>query len=268
MTAVKMMKKVDKKYISKSTPTSWGNVANWYDRMVEGEGSYQRDLILPNLLRLMVVKSGDKIADVACGQGFFARELVKVGAVVSAFDISPELLKIGRERSANLKITFTAAPADKLPAKSGEFDKAIIVLALQDVENLDGAVNEISRILKANGEFFVVINHPAFRIPKRTAWLYDEKRKIQSRAVDEYMSESRVKMEVHPGVEKSELTTYFHRPLQTYFKSFQKAGFVVSRLEEWVSDKKSGEGPRANAENKARREFPLFMAVVLKKLEK
>ena len=248
------------------TDTSWGNVADWYDGSVEREGSYQRELILPNLLRLMAIKPGEKIIDIACGQGMFSREFAKAGATISAFDISSELIKIAEEKSKGLNVRYFVAPADKLPAKSAEFDKATIILALQDIENFSGVVNETARVLKTGGELFVVINHPIFRFPKRTAWFYDEKRKIQSRIIDEYMSETRVKMEVHPGVEKSAVTIYFHRPLQTYFKMFQKAGFVVSRLEEWVSAKQSEPGPRAVAENKARREFPMFMALALKKL--
>ena len=44
-----------------------------------------------------------------------------------------------------------------------------------------------------------------------------------------------------------------------YFKQLQKAGFLVSRLEEWVSHKTSEAGPREAAENRARNEFPLFL---------
>jgi ubiquinone/menaquinone biosynthesis C-methylase UbiE len=267
------MFKKDKKEYQKIKPrpqagsnTSWGTVANWYDNVIEREGSYQRDLILPNLLRLVAVKSGEKIIDIACGQGFFSRELAKVGAVVTGIDVSPELIKIARERAAGLKIKFTAAPADKIPVASGEFDKAIIILALQDIESLSGVIGETARVLKPGRELFIVINHPAFRIPKRSAWGFDEQKKIQFRRIDEYMSEARVKIDVHPGKDRTDATTYFHRPLQTYFKAFQKAGFAVSRLEEWVSAKQSEPGPRAVAENKARREFPLFLSIVLKKL--
>jgi hypothetical protein len=49
--------------------------------------------------------------------------------------------------------------------------------------------------------------------------------------------------------------------LQFYFKALRKAGFLVSRLEEWNSQKKSQPGPRADAENRARKEFPLFLAL-------
>ncbi len=245
--------------------TSWGNVASWYDDVVEREGSYQRDLILPNLLRLLDIKKGDNIADIACGQGFFSREFAKGGALVSGFDISPELIKIANLKSVNSGVSFFVSPADKLKTEDQKFNKATIVLALQDIENLNGVLVETGRVLKNGGQLFIVMNHPTFRIPKRSAWGFDEKNGIQYRRIDEYISESRIKINVNPGKEKSAVTNYFHRPLQTYFKAFEKAGFVVARLEEWVSNRESESGPRAQAENKARREFPLFLAMVLRK---
>jgi hypothetical protein len=57
------------------------------------------------------------------------------------------------------------------------------------------------------------------------------------------------------------LTYSFHRPLQEYIKVLGNAGFVVTHLEEWISHKISEPGPRADAENRARKEFPLFMCI-------
>ncbi len=70
---------------------------------------------------------------------------------------------------------------------------------------------------------------------------------------------------MHPGDKASETTVSFHHPLQHYFKAFDKANLAVTRLEEWVSEKNSV-GARADAENRARKEIPMFMALVLKKM--
>ena len=53
----------------------------------------------------------------------------------------------------------------------------------------------------------------------------------------------------------------FHRPLQYYFKMLAKEGFVVRRLEEWISHKESMAGPKKIAEDNARKEIPLFMMI-------
>ena len=55
-------------------------------------------------------------------------------------------------------------------------------------------------------------------------------------------------------------------PLQVYFKALKRAGFAVTGLEEWISNKKSEAGPRAKAEDKARKEIPLFMMIEATKL--
>ena len=43
-----------------------------------------------------------------------------------------------------------------------------------------------------------------------------------------------------------------------------KAGLAITRLEEWISHKKSEEGPRATAEDVARKEIPLFLMLEMR----
>lgn len=71
--------------------TSWENVAEWYSKLLEGDGTYQKELVLPNLLRLMNIQHGDKVLDLACGPGFFSREFAAKGAVVVGVDASRSL---------------------------------------------------------------------------------------------------------------------------------------------------------------------------------
>ncbi|MDR3558129.1 MAG: class I SAM-dependent methyltransferase, partial [Candidatus Pacebacteria bacterium] len=136
-----------------SKSTSWGVVADWYDSLVEEKkGTYQTDLILPNLLRLVAPDDKERILDIACGQGFFSRAFAQKGALVVGADISSELIKIAREHPEK-NATFHVAPADKLEfAVDASFDKAIIVLALQNIENLAGTLAEAARALKKGGK--------------------------------------------------------------------------------------------------------------------
>jgi ubiquinone/menaquinone biosynthesis C-methylase UbiE len=249
---------------SKNNNTSWDEVAGWYDDYLLNEETYQNKVILPNLSRLLDLKSGEKLLDPACGQGFFVHEFERAGADIWASDISSEMISLAKERGGKSK--YFVASASKLSfVKDDFFDKAVVVLALENIENLNETIFEISNKLKNGGTFVVVINHPTFRIPKRSNWGFDEEKGIQFRRVDEYMSESKIEISLNPSREDSVRTLSFHRPLQAYFKAFEKAGFVVSRLEEWISHKKSEDGPRKDAENKSRKEFPMFMAIVVRK---
>lgn len=248
--------------------TSWGHVSGWYDELIErGEDTYQKKVILPNLLRLMDVKKGETVLDIACGQGFFLRELEKQGSNAIGTDISRELIALARNHSPK-RIRFEAAPADDLSfLKDHSVDAALMVLAIQNIENIDGTLKECSRVLKQNGRFFIVMNHPAFRVPKESSWGWDEKSKMQYRKVDKYLSETTAKIIMNPGARSNVHTLSFHRPLQFYFKKFWKHGFAITRLEEWISHRKSEKGPRAIAENRARKEIPLFLCLELKKFQ-
>lgn len=239
--------------------TSWGHVADWYHEMLETQpGTYQKEVILPNLLRLLAIKEGETILDLACGQGFFAREFWKQGARVIGVDISKELIALARENSPK-GIEFRVGPADDLGfLKDGSVDKITVVLALQNIENVHDVFTECSRVLVPRGRLFVVINHPAFRIPKASSWGWEGHR-VQYRRIDRYLTESKVKIQMHPGDDPDEYTLSYHRPLQFYFKHLSKNGLYVGRVEEWISNRVSQPGPRAAAENLARREIPLFL---------
>jgi len=241
--------------------TSWSRVADWYDTYLKEEGTYQRDLILPNMLRLMDIKKSEAVLDLGCGQGFFSREFAIAGGTVTGVDVSKELIAIARRLSPPY-VRFEAAPADRLESiQTGSLDKVAIVLALQNMENLKGVIRECRRVLKAGGNLYLVLNHPAFRVPRASSWDWDEKTGVQYRRVERYLSEATIKIQMRPGDKPDEYTISFHRPLQSYVKALTNAGFCVVRLEEWNSNRKSGPGPRAAAENRARQEIPLFLFI-------
>ncbi|MEK7514659.1 MAG: class I SAM-dependent methyltransferase, partial [Patescibacteria group bacterium] len=207
----------------------------------------------------------EKVLDLACGQGFFAREIAKLGADVVGADIAQELIKKAQEYKDAVK--YHVASATQLSfAKDGEFNVVVCVLALQNIEHLLAVCKEVNRVLTTGGRFLMVLNHPAFRILKRSSWGWDEETSTQYRRIDGYLSAEKVFIDMHPGEEKSTRTISYHRSLQDFFKALTGAGFVVSRLEEWISHKVSQKGPRQKAEDIARKEIPLFLALEARKL--
>lgn len=175
-------------------------------------------------------------------------------------------------------------------AKNESFDAAIIILALQNIKEMPETIKEASRVLVTGGKLVIVLNHPCFRVLRGSAWGFDEnsigvpselaKSGIQYRRIDRYGNAFSVEVDMTPGTKPDtaagkfpakfathkSFTTSFHRPLQDYFKALSSAGFGVVGLEEWISHKQSQRGPRAAAEDTARKEFPMFMAIVGKKL--
>src|SRR3989338_5366555 len=252
--------------------TSWGHVANWYHEHVsESDNKYHEKVIKPNLLRVLGDVKDKRILDVACGQGFFSRALAAAGADVTGADIAPELIAIGKKLGP-ANIHYLAAPASRMPLPDSSFDAAICVLALQNIKDLSGALAQVSHLLKQGGAFVIVLNHPAFRIPRHSQWGFDPDGSpdsggagIQFRRVDRYLSESSYTIQMHPGSDPSATTLSYHRPLQLYMKELAKHGFVLAGLEEWISHRVSEKGPRRDAEDRARKEFPLFLMLKAQK---
>lgn len=240
--------------------TSWGSVATWYDELLDkGEGTYQHDVILPHLLRLLQIKKGEKLLDLACGPGFFARAFNEEGATVTGTDISPELIELAKKKTPK-EIDYHVSPASDLSfIPDHTIDSITIVLAIQNIEDVHQVLHECARVLKPNSRLLIVLTHPAFRVPQQSSWMWDEEKYIQYRRIDGYLSEAKVGIKMHPGENPTEQTITFHRPLQYYVKSLAKAGFCISRLEEWISNRHGPKGRRAEAEERARKEIPLFL---------
>lgn len=256
--------------MKKPKNTSWGNVAGWYKDHLEEDDTYHNKVVSPNLIRMMDLKKEDVVAELGCGEGFFTRQISKIAKRVVGVDLAPELIELAEkkkiESGIKTDLSYSVASADKTDLPDNYFDKVLIVLALQNMKDLNGVISEVSRILKKTGKAYIVLNHPTFRIVGQSSWQFDNEKKVQYRRIDSYMTESTNKIDMAPGSKTKEKITFsFHRPLQVYFKAFQKYNLSVIRLEEWISHRKSEKGTRQIAEDNARKEFPLFMALELNK---
>jgi SAM-dependent methyltransferase len=261
---------------TRTTKTDWSTVSEAYDKYLGKESSYHKDLILPNLLRLLGPLDDKEILDVACGQGFFSQEIfVKNDKVkITAFDLSAELIEIATKNKvkSGSNINYYLANAENFQddktsplSLQNKYDIAICVLALQNIENVKRVIENVKASLKVGGRLILIINHPSYRIPKFTSWGYDNS--LQYRRVDKYMIEDKIKLDMTPSEKRESYKRYtysFHRPLQYYFKIFKNLGMQVVNLEEWTSNKES-EGKNSERENKARKEFPIFMAIEILK---
>jgi SAM-dependent methyltransferase len=184
---------------------------------------------------------------------------------VTGVDIGKELIAAAEttQKGVDKKVEYFITGADDLyMIKDKSMDMVICILALQNIENIIGTFKEVSRVLRKGGKFIFVLNHPAFRNPKESGWGYSEEEKVQYRRVDSYLSESKVKIDMTPGSAKDKkFTVSFHRPIQLWSKLLNKHNFAITRMEEWESHRVSERGPRQEAENRARKEIPLFLAI-------
>jgi ubiquinone/menaquinone biosynthesis C-methylase UbiE len=247
---------------SKSPPTDWGDVANWYDQLVGESGSeFHREVVLPGVMKLLApLQPGDRVADVACGQGVLCRLLASRGVDVTGVDAAAELIRVAKERGP-ASIHYHVGDARDLSFLPADiFTAAACVLAIQNIHPIQPVFEHVARILGDRGRLVIVMMHPAFRGPKETSWGWDEQKKVQYRRVDRYLLPRKSPIVAHPG-KSQEYTWTFHKPIEQYVKSLCKSGLLVEAIEEWPSHRTSTSGPRAAAENIARKEIPMFMAL-------
>lgn len=245
--------------------TSWGGVADWYHKHLSDPDSYHMNVLLPHMLRLLNVKPETRVLDLACGTGFFTREYATLSEHVTGVDISSELIDIARAHTPAHVSYIVSSATDLSGISDASIDVISFVLAIQNIEDVQTVFKECARVLVPRGTMHVVMNHPAFRIPKASSWGFDQGTSTQYRRVDAYLSESRTDIDMHPGADTKEKTISFHRPLQWYVKACTAHGFVLTRLEEWISHKQSEQGPKKAQEDRARKEIPLFLYIQIQK---
>ena len=248
--------------MSDKPTTDWGDVADWYDNLVGESGSeYHREVVLPGTLRLLNLHPGDQAIDIACGQGVLCRILHEKGIAVTGVEAATELVKAARQRSGDAirYIVGDARDLSFLPAD--RFNAAACILAIQNIHPIAPVFAGAARILNPGGRFVVVMMHPCFRGPKETSWGWDEEQKVQYRRVDRYLTPRKSPIVTHPGKDAGQYTWSFHKPIGDYIKAARAAGLLIDAIEEWPSHKTSTSGPRAKAENLARKEIPMFMGI-------
>lgn len=241
--------------------TSWGSVSKWYGGIVGEKGHFfHQTLVIPGALRLLDIKNGDRILDVACGQGVLARRLP--GEVsYTGVDMARGLIDEAKRMDKNKKHKYIVADVTKSIPAEEKYNKAAILLALQNIKEPDKTIKLVSEKLDKSGKMLIVLNHPCFRIPRQSSWENDPKNKLQYRRINRYMSPLEIPINMHPGDRNSPVTWSFHLPIEEYSKMLFDNGFLIEKIEEWTSDKESV-GKMAKSENRARDEFPMFMAIL------
>ena len=135
------------------------------DRYEDAVGDDVTDPATAALLELTGEVDGLRLLELACGHGRIARELARRGACVVGIDIAAGLLDKARAREdeAPLGIRYELADAAAPDTLLGElFDGVVCNYGLSDLDDLDGALATVARLLRADGWFAFSILHPCF----------------------------------------------------------------------------------------------------------
>jgi len=249
---------------NQETREAWNqNAAFWDARMGEGN-DFVEVLLWPAMERLLALRPGERILDVACGNGLTSRRLAAMGAQVVAFDFAEEMIAHAIERTTRPGTTGpgTAGHVERIQYRvldatdeaallalgEGQFDAALSNMALFDMAEIGPLVRALPRLLRPGGRFVFSVLHPCFNSPHMALVGEVEDREgdivtVYSVKVFHYMTPTVTHAAAMRGQPRPQLI--FHRPLQVLFGTCFEAGFVLDGLEEraFPPDHPSGREP-------------------------
>ena len=238
---------VDFASLEQETVDIWDRNADfWDERMGEGN-EFHKFLIEPTQLGLLSPGPGERVLDIACGNGQFARKMASLGCEVVAVDAAPRMIENARQRTpANAEyaerlrygVVDASDEAAMLALGESGFNAVVCTMALMDIASIEPIAKTVKRLLKADGRFVFSVMHPCFNSTdgfRQTMEQEDRDGEIVERwsvSVTRYIEPHRHKGLAMRGQPLAQ--NYFHRPLSALLRVFFNAGFVVDALEEPV----------------------------------
>lgn len=219
----------------------WNSNADWWTDQI-GEGNrFQIEILNPPTERLLAVQPGERVLDVACGNGPFSRRMARAGAEVVAFDFSERFIARARERSAETGDTIAYHVLDATDEAGlrtlGEqsFDAAVCNMGLMDIGDIAPLLSALSHLLKPGGRFVYAIPHPCFHSTATS---------IVGEQIDEHgelVTHWSVRVREYLGLRaqrgigiigQPRPHWYFDRPLGAVFGECFRRGFALDGFEE------------------------------------
>ena len=133
-------------------------------------GSYYDRVEKRAINRALKNVSGKKLLEIGCGTGHWSKYFSALGFSVLGIDISFEMLKkTFRKRIPWAE--FIQSNAHYLPLHNGVFDIAVLITAIEFIDEPHNAIKEVIRCLKKPGGFLLIgtLNAKSRLNRKRTA---------------------------------------------------------------------------------------------------
>lgn len=214
-----------------SSTRSWEAAA---DAWIEHADSsvYQSEFLRPKMLALAGDVSRSRVLDLGCGEGTYARELVRRGARVTGVDGSQRLIDAARQRTRDARLDgdYYCLNANALDGLAdGAFDLIVASMVLMNVEDYPGAMREAWRVLAPGGALCISITHPCFSAPV-SDWVGGKGKHARHFAVDRYFERVAWEDRIAPSFRTPTLRR--HRPLEDYMAGALAAGFALRQFQE------------------------------------
>ncbi len=218
----------------------WDANAAFWDDEVEAGRTWQRTLVAPAVGSLLDLEPGERVLEIACGNGEYARRMAELGIHVVATDFSEGMLERARARGGDVEYRHLDAtdPASFAGiADAGPFDAVVCNMAMMDMQTLDPLAEALPGLLAPAGRFVFSVIHPAFcgggsvRMLEQVEHEDHVERRLSvkvSRYITPYAGRG-IAIEGQP-----EPQWYFDRPISLLLEPFFRAGLAVDGIEEAV----------------------------------
>ncbi|WP_110950722.1 class I SAM-dependent methyltransferase [Pseudomonas bohemica] len=182
----------------------------------------------PALRALLPDMNEQKVVDLGCGYGWFARWAIEQGAQsVLGLDVSEKMLERAIADGEDSRITYQLADLELLRLPSAAFTLAYSSLAFHYIAGLSTLLRTIHDALLPGGKLVFSIEHPIFMASLRPQWFVDAEGR-KSWPVDNYQIEGpRSTHWLSEGVIKQ------HRTLGTLLNLLIESGFTLDHINEW-----------------------------------
>ena len=87
----------------------WDELATFWDGRMDAGATWQGHLIQPAVERLLRLEPGERVLEIACGNGSFARRMSELGASVLATDFSERMLERARSHGGDVEYRLADA---------------------------------------------------------------------------------------------------------------------------------------------------------------
>ncbi len=118
--------------------------------------------VIPELGQVLVdacrISPGQRVLDVAAGSGNAAIPAARAGADVTAIDLAPELLAVGRALAdaAGVALTWEQGDAEALPYADASFDVVMSCVGVMFAPHHDRSSGELLRVARPGGTLGLV----------------------------------------------------------------------------------------------------------------
>jgi demethylmenaquinone methyltransferase/2-methoxy-6-polyprenyl-1,4-benzoquinol methylase len=101
-----------------------------------------------------VVRPGDVVLDACCGTGDLAVAAARAGGRVTGLDFSEPMLERARRKAPELE--WICGDLLELPFGDASFDAATVGFGVRNVDDLQGALSELRRVLGPDGRLGIL----------------------------------------------------------------------------------------------------------------